>query len=337
MTDNFQLKMKKTININQEVIMKCRICGNVESNTEYEVFEMFFGYKDVFHYFQCSECDCLQIRDFPENISKYYPSNYYSLKSIPDENFSKLFLRNLRTNYAVFNKGLLGKYLYSIHPTTDLRILHNIKITRAISILDVGCGRGVLLFSLKALGFTNLLGIDPYIAKDFKYQNGLEILKKTIHNINDKWDIIMFLHSFEHMSDPKETLHSVSQCLKSDGHCIIRIPVVPSYAWKKYGVNWVQLDAPRHFFIHSLKSMEILASNAGLKIDKVEFVSDAFQFWGSELYLKGIPLMDKCSYAVDKKKSIFSQKDISSFARHALELNKLNKGDEAIFFLKHVS
>jgi len=53
--------------------LTCKICGNKENNTEYTAREMMFGFRDEFNYFQCNNCQCLQIESFPENISKYYP------------------------------------------------------------------------------------------------------------------------------------------------------------------------------------------------------------------------------------------------------------------------
>jgi hypothetical protein len=58
--------------------VKCRICANNENQKVSEVREMMFGFRDVFTYFQCSVCGCLQIADIPTDMSKYYPSNYYS-------------------------------------------------------------------------------------------------------------------------------------------------------------------------------------------------------------------------------------------------------------------
>ncbi|MCW8850119.1 MAG: class I SAM-dependent methyltransferase [Melioribacteraceae bacterium] len=180
----------------------------------------------------------------------------------------------------------------------------------------------------------NLLGIDPYIKEDVKDENGLEVQKKTIKETEGKWDIIMLHHSFEHFTDPLETLQSVSALLSGKGSCIIRIPIASSYAWEHYGINWVQLDAPRHIFLHSIKSMRILAEQADLDLYKVEHDSTDFQFWGSEQYLEDIPLRDKRSYAVNPSNSKFSKKDITDFTNRAKELNENAKGDMAIFYLK---
>ena len=67
----------------------------------------------------------------------------------------------------------------------------------------------------------------------------------------------MFHHSFEHLPDPIETLERVYRLMPSGGNCLIRIPLVSSEAWKKYGPHWVQLDAPRHFFLYSIESLKL--------------------------------------------------------------------------------
>lgn len=102
---------------------------------------------------------------------------------------------------------------------------------------------------------------------------------------------------------------------------------------KRYGTNWVQLDAPRHLFLHTNQSLQILSDKTGFKIADVVFDSTELQFWGSEQYLKDIPFRDKKSFAENPRKSIFSKKQIASYKKMALELNKSKKGDSANFYL----
>ncbi|MDD2479352.1 MAG: class I SAM-dependent methyltransferase [Victivallaceae bacterium] len=313
---------------------QCRVCGNEKENRTYEAREMMFGYRDVFHYFQCSKCNCLQITDFPLNMSKYYPESYFSYKTKMYRNKIEEFLIGIRNKYAFSGKGFIGKLLFDRFPREDLRCLRLLTVTKDSNILDIGCGTGELLYWLRVLGMRNLLGIDPFNAKDIEYENGLRILKKRISEVEGKWDIVMFHHSFEHIPDPVSALKTASNLLNPSGYCVVRIPIVSSYAWNHYGVNWVQLDAPRHFFLHSLESINILAERAKLELWKVVYDSNPLQLWGSEQYLHDISLFDKRSYLHNPKASIFSKKEISAFAKRANELNETKQGDQAIFYFK---
>jgi len=313
--------------------MKCRICGNQAGNDRYTAREMMLGLRDTFQYFQCGECGCLQISEIPDDIHKYYPEEYHSFESISKANFLKNYLRKKRNRYAVFEDSLIGEYLYKRNPEPAIRSLGSLNITREAKILDVGCGSGKLLHSLKELGFENLLGIDPFNDDDI-HESNLNILKKTIHDVRGEWDLIMMHHSFEHMPDPLEVLNSISELLHASGQCLVRIPVVESYAWENFKENWVQLDAPRHYYLHSPDSLKLLAEKAGLTIEQAIYDSTAFQFWGSIQYENDIPLNDQRSYINNPDDSLFSKNDIENFNQQAEILNSAGKGDQAVFILE---
>lgn len=310
--------------------MECKICGNRAPHEKYVAKEMMLGLRKPFSYFQCGNCNCLQIEHFPSDIYKYYPDQYHSFEGVPEYNPVKKYLVRKRNRFAIYENSLLGKLLYRTNPEPAIRSLSKLSINRDTKILDVGCGSGKLLFALKDLGFENLTGIDPYNSKDIISDDGVKIWKKNIHEVQGKWDLIMMHHAFEHVPDPLKVLVNIAQRLKSSGSSLIRIPVVNCYAWETFRENWVQLDAPRHFFLHSVKSLEILAEEAGLELREISYDSTAFQFWGSIQYEKDIPLNDKRSYALNPGNSIFSKNDIRNFSRKAQELNDKNNGDQAV-------
>ena len=105
-------------------------------------------------------------------------------------------------------------------------------------------------------------------------------------------------------------------------------------AWREYGVDWVQLDAPRHLIIHSTSSIEMIAKQAGLRVTSTVYDSTALQFWGSEQCCRGIALADPRSYAVNPEQSIFTPQQIAEYASEAERLNTAGDGDQACFYLQ---
>ncbi|MCK5726759.1 MAG: class I SAM-dependent methyltransferase [Thiotrichaceae bacterium] len=314
--------------------MQCKICGNAAENDYYEAKEMMLGYRDSHQYIQCKECECLQLVTIPDNLPEYYPNDdYYSYSNVGSETGLKKWLVSQRDHYAATGKGLIGKLLFQRNPEKKIATLQATSITSDQAILDVGCGTGHLLHSLKEAGFSHVQGADPFNEKDIEYDNGLKIIKQTIHDVVGQWDLIMFHHSFEHVVDQLETLQSVANRLKEGGTCLIRVPTVSSWAWKHYGTDWVQLDAPRHLFLHSIKSMETLAEQAGMQVDKVIYDSFALQFWGSEQYRQDIPLNDEKSFAVNPEKSPFTDENIADYSQRSIELNEKQQGDQVAFYL----
>lgn len=194
------------------------------------------------------------------------------------------------------------------------------------SILDVGCGDGQLLVKLDRFGFKNLTGIDPFISDTITYNDRLTIHKKTIYDTVGQYDFIMFHHSFEHMDNPLLVFKDIYRLLKPGSFALIRIPISSSYAYRKYGRYWVQLDAPRHFFLHTVKSMSMLAEEANLKLFKIQYDSAYTQFTGSEKYLRNL--------SQKKTDEIFTKKEIKFYKNLASHLNKINDGDSACFYLQ---
>ena len=319
--------------------MPCSVCGNSLNNSEYVVSEMMFGFKDKFDYFECSKCGCLQIASMPEDMEKYYPSEYYSFsENKASQSKARQFLRNQFIVYALTGKSrLIGGTVNWVMPSRKEWLqregLLKLRLTKHSRILDVGCGSGTLLFNLVKAGFSNVSGIDAFIESDIVY-NGKKMIRKTVlEEVDGEYDLITFHHSFEHMYNQLEGLQAVKRLLATKGTCVISMPTVSSYAWEQYRENWVQLDAPRHCFIHSQDSIRMLAGKAGFEITDVTYNSWSFQFWGSIQYQKGIPLRSEISYSENPSKSMFSNLQISEFEKKAKELNRISRGDEAVFHL----
>ncbi|WP_404827007.1 class I SAM-dependent methyltransferase [Ferribacterium limneticum] len=187
------------------------------------------------------------------------------------------------------------------------------------------------------MGFSYLEGVDPYVASDIDYANGVSVRKGEIDSVAGGYDLVMMHHSLEHVPDPVSTLTAIAKITNPQGCVLIRVPVVDCEAWDIYQENWVQLDAPRHLHLFSRKSIEALAKRCGFVVENVIYDSHAMQFWASEQYRKGISLRDPRSVMTDAKSSIFSKAEIRTFGKRATLLNKSNRGDQACFFLRPVA
>ncbi|HTE33444.1 MAG TPA: class I SAM-dependent methyltransferase [Chryseolinea sp.] len=268
-------------------------------------------------------------------MDKYYPAKYYSFKPYEGTKYKGIAGRIKTLSYQanVNPEGFLSTLLKNLMPTDHFEALKGINLTKQTRILDVGCGNGdKYLYPLAEMGYKNLLGCDPYLPDTIHYPNGLVIKNTDVFEIIGAWDIIIYHHSFEHVSNPLENLQQVKKLLASDGVCIISTPTVSSYAWQHYGIYWYQIDAPRHFFIHSTTSIDLLAKEVDLQVVDTRWDSNYKQFVISERYKNDIPMN------VKNKKTIpgFIKRKIEKlkYARMANRLNDQGRGDMAIFYLK---
>ncbi len=133
-----------------------------------------------------------------ENINRYYQKYYHYLRSaMHNSEYSKLF--KLADSYA---HSLIRNYFPS---------------GKNYSILEIACGFGALVHSLKQRGYTDVLGIDISdeqieLARKFGVENIIQ--QEAIHFLetnNRKWDIIIALEFIEHLSK-EEVMYFLSLC-----------------------------------------------------------------------------------------------------------------------------
>ena len=324
--------------------MACRICnsGDVELVA---LREMLFGTREPFDYVHCRSCGSIQIAELPTDLGRYYPPEYFEARG------GTVDIRKLgpvegladRTRNAayLFGRGrLIAGALRSLRPA----MLHEVRLERpfvrragltgwADPILDVGCGQFPgRLARLRTIGFTNLTGIDPWIAGDAD-MSGIRVLRREIQDIDGEFQAVMLHHAFEHVPDPAAVLTAAGRLLRHGGVLLIRMPVMETWFWETYGRDWGELDPPRHLVVQSLRSFQLLAARAGLAITSVDFDSTYEEIIASEQIRRDIAWREPRSWHVQPPGE-FDDEVLDRYRATAERLNREARGGRAAFYLR---
>ncbi|TDM09423.1 MAG: class I SAM-dependent methyltransferase [Ideonella sp. MAG2] len=205
-------------------------------------------------------------------------------------------------------------------------------------IVDIGCGTGELLHRLHHIGFQNLTGIDPFLIESREKLPGMRLLACDLSQLQGEYDLLILNHSLEHVPEQLDAMQHVRRLLSSRGMAIVRVPLCDSLAWETYGVDWFQLDAPRHLYLHTVKSLTQLAAAAGLAVRQIVHDSDHHQFYVSERYRQDIPMLhDPQRPGGEPAKFRLGGRWRRQLAAQARALNREHRGDQATFYLSPVS
>ncbi len=327
----------------------CTVCAGTRGLVHH-ASEKMFGFGGEFVYFECSTCGCLQILAPPSDLSRYYPDYYYSYTH--PRNGSRYTIANgsllsavrrwagRHRNFAqLYRANPLWRLIAMLRPRRDVARLKGLlgpvgRLRADARILDVGSGAGDLLCELADAGFTNLLGVDPFLRESISIGRSVRILATQLDAVRGEFDLVMFNHSLEHMPDQASALRSAATLLHTNGICTIAIPVAGSDPWSRYGTDWVGLDAPRHLFLHTEQSLRQVALRAGLHVYHIVWDTSEIAYWGSELYRRGITLYDDQRGCFRQPDMCFTQDEVSEFARCAADASVTARAGAATFYLR---
>jgi SAM-dependent methyltransferase len=172
-----------------------------------------------------------------ENSELY--GEYFKLRSIDEQ---------------TYNNYMIPYYMDNILPKD-----------KNTSILDIGCGYGQMLASLKRKGYTNLHGIDVAPdAVDFCQRQNLDVVAVddiVYFNNTEKYDLIIMSHVLEHIEKSKviEILkHIRTKLLKSGGAFLLMVPNAQSNT----GAYWMYEDFT-HYTLYTAGSVLYVLKAAG--------------------------------------------------------------------------
>lgn len=158
-------------------------------------------------------------------------------------------------------------------------------------VLEVGCSTGRLLLKLqKEFGIPakNLWGIepDPNAASAARAGGLTHVLETGLpdSDFGHSFDRIIFWHSLEHLHRIGENLDKARELLDADGQLIIALPNLDSDDARRYGRNWIALDAPRHLYHFTPETLEALLKKHGFSVIEIgKWLPDTvYNVWYSE-------------------------------------------------------
>ena len=330
---------------------RCAICGGTSGQVVH-TREMLHGFRDPFEYFECVTCGCVQLITPPAEMGKFYPRDYYSfakpsLPNLPPVPKGRLrrWIYEKRNEAQVLKSGGLWGMIAAKRPRPDIRpdfidpSIRNVSgINLRSRVLDVGCGAGRLLLNMRQVGFVNLTGIDPFLVDSISEPcPGVKILAQDIERHDGgPYDLIMMHHSLEHMHNQFDSMKSARRLLSARGTLLIRIPCVSSRPWKLYRADWVNLDPPRHYYLHSHDSLRRLASSTGFKVSRLICDSNAFSYAGSELYKRDTPINRGSDGGYVNFDHELGKEVVADFQRQAEQDNIKLEGDCIAAYLEPV-
>lgn len=125
------------------------------------------------------------------------------------------------------------------------RVLKHVHFKEGDKVLDIGCGRGELIYYAVKNG-AYALGLDysqaavniakqtmSRLPQDYQSRVSIEVSEVEKYPLNDQYDYIFMVETAEHMYDwqLEKLFKNVKKCLKSDG---IFIMTTPNYLYERY-------------------------------------------------------------------------------------------------------
>ena len=251
----------------------CPLCGGIGDVLHPEMQDRMCAVHGNWPLRQCSNPDCELCWLDPRPVDSDIPLLYvdYFTHECGDPKRGFLF----RLHSLLFAGYTLASYI----PSTILGLNQARHQMRHMflddvspgKLLDVGCGAGVFLQRMHALGWSATgLDFDAKAIDNAKkmHGDGITFMNADLFGArfpDNSFDAVTLSHVIEHVPDPVALLAEVRRILKVGGRLVMTTPNLRSFGHEKFQDCWVGLDSPRHLQIFSRPSLKKCAHKAGFE------------------------------------------------------------------------
>ena len=268
----------------------CPICGEA-GRYAYTGIDLLVGLPGEFRYDSCTQCGADYQVPTPtlDQIASFYPDEYAPYKPGKVKTRNPLEQSVLRACYGYRHlQGGLPDWLASLF--SSFAYQDSVPFKTDGRMLDVGCGGGKFLRSMKQLGWQTQ-GVEfNQSAVATCHEAGLEVFQGELAAAafpDSSFDLVTARHVIEHIADPKPFVAEIFRVLKPGGLMLLRTPNSEALGRGWFGTHWFANDAPRHLILFSSRNLELLANQQGFRQQTTKSFSSPKIFLNSWDYRVG--------------------------------------------------
>jgi SAM-dependent methyltransferase len=143
------------------------------------------------------------------------------------------------------------------------------KIAPRSRILEIGCGRGLLLKALSHLGH-ECHGTErsDLAAAGAQRMVGIRIYTQPLEQCpfrENSFDAVILWHVLEHLENPNTILRHLFKLMKPEGLLIVEVPNLCSLQSRLAGKHWFHLDIERHLYHFTPAGLHRLLESSGFQ------------------------------------------------------------------------